>query len=535
MIPPFAFKRHTLARQFSTLALVGLACGLWPLAAEAAARGGRNGEELQPARPAGVPVIAIVALGEQRVTIYDADGKILRAPVSTGQTGYETPAGIFSVIQKEAEHYSNLYDDASMPFMQRITWSGIALHAGVLPGHPASHGCIRMPYAFAEHLFELTKIGLRVIIVPSDVAPAPFAHPALFKPKPIEEAGPAQPPPASEGAQPMGLGASVPSALPPKRPRTLKSIADAKAEEVNIAAVKAEAARQAAVQAGREAARFIRAARMAEGVRMRAQAQWKEVERALESAASPEEKGRAEEAKAKILGRIQEAEGQLASAKAEGQPAIDAAAAAREAVKGAEAARVASVAAAKEAAARLSPVSVFISRPTQRLWVRQAFQPVLESPIVIRDPERPIGTHVFTALAYLREGAELRWSAVGMSASTSAAEPGARQRRHRGGRSAEPVTTDAIAAKSALDRIAIPQEAADRIAEVVSPGSSLIISDEALSKETSKGTDFVVLMSGEPQGGIKIRRRSPYAYQRNDGFLRAYRRAPYRGNPYSWW
>src|SRR5262249_22850877 len=84
---------------------------------------------------------------------------ILRAPVSSGQKGRETPAGIFSVIQKEAEHYSNLYDDAYMPHMQRITWSGIALHGGPLPGYPASHGCIRLPYDFAARLFDLNPAG----------------------------------------------------------------------------------------------------------------------------------------------------------------------------------------------------------------------------------------------------------------------------------------------------------------------------------------------------------------------------------------
>ena len=142
-----------LRRRFARLSQAGLAA-LLPAALatalvtlagdQAGARSSREREARRDdsvlSRPAGRPLMAIVALGEQRVTIYDADGRILRAPVSTGQTGYETPAGIYSVIQKEAEHYSNLYDDASMPFMQRITWSGIALHAGVLPGHPASHG-----------------------------------------------------------------------------------------------------------------------------------------------------------------------------------------------------------------------------------------------------------------------------------------------------------------------------------------------------------------------------------------------------------
>src|SRR5215510_15723563 len=134
---------------------------------------------------AGGPIMAIVALSEQQITVYSANGPMLRAPVSSGRPGYETPAGIYSVLQKQAEHYSNLYDDASMPFMQRITWSGIALHAGHLPGHPASHGCVRMPYAFAEQLFELTQIGMRVIVLRGDMSPAEISHPKLLKPGPI--------------------------------------------------------------------------------------------------------------------------------------------------------------------------------------------------------------------------------------------------------------------------------------------------------------------------------------------------------------
>jgi hypothetical protein len=177
--------------------------------------------------------MAIVALREQRVTIYDAGGRILQSPVSTGQTGYETPAGIYSVIQKEAEHYSNLYDDASMPFMHRITWSGIALHAGPLPGHPASHGCIRMPYEFAQSLFDLTKIGMRVIVVPRDVAPVEIAHTGLFKPKTIEVAN-ASLSLTANAMQPVG---NVPlEILAPKHIQVLKAVADAKAAEAAAAA-----------------------------------------------------------------------------------------------------------------------------------------------------------------------------------------------------------------------------------------------------------------------------------------------------------
>ena len=125
--------------------------------------------EIVEARPVGPPLMAVVSLSKQRITVYDADGWTLRAPVSSGQPGYDTPAGIYSIIEKEEEHYSNRYDDAEMPFMQRITWSGIALHAGPLPGYPASHGCIRMPYEFAQRLFDITEIGMRVIVSRDDV------------------------------------------------------------------------------------------------------------------------------------------------------------------------------------------------------------------------------------------------------------------------------------------------------------------------------------------------------------------------------
>ena len=139
------------------LALAGLAALISAVdQAGAAGRHGAREVESVATRIAGEPIMAIVSLHSQLVTVYDAKGWILRAPVSTGQKGRETPAGIFSIIQKQAEHYSNLYDDAYMPHMQRITWSGIALHGGPLPGYPASHGCIRMPFDFAAQLFDET-------------------------------------------------------------------------------------------------------------------------------------------------------------------------------------------------------------------------------------------------------------------------------------------------------------------------------------------------------------------------------------------
>ena len=134
-------------------------------------------------RPAADPIMAIVSIKSQRVTFYDADGWILRAPVSTGTTGRETPAGVFAVIEKNKDHHSSMYDDAWMPNMLRITWNGIALHGGPLPGYAASHGCVRMPFDFAEKVFDKAPMGMRVIISPDDSEPVAFSDPALFQPK----------------------------------------------------------------------------------------------------------------------------------------------------------------------------------------------------------------------------------------------------------------------------------------------------------------------------------------------------------------
>src|SRR6201987_4300544 len=148
-----------------------------------AARQARPAPTEAPApREVGEPIMAIVSIKTQQITFYGADGWILRAPVSTGTTGRETPAGVFAVIEKDKNHHSSLYDDAWMPNMQRLTWNGIALHGGPLPGYAASHGCVRMPFDFAEKLFDLTQIGMRVIISPNDAAPVDFSHPSLFVP-----------------------------------------------------------------------------------------------------------------------------------------------------------------------------------------------------------------------------------------------------------------------------------------------------------------------------------------------------------------
>src|SRR3984893_16969401 len=129
------------------------------------------------------PLQIIISIADQRVSLFDNGTLIARSSVSTGTQGHPTPLGVFSVIGKQRWHRSNIYSAAPMPYMQRITWSGIALHAGVVPGHPASHGCIRLKNDFAVRLWHLTKRGTRVIIAHGDVQPVEITNPHLFKPK----------------------------------------------------------------------------------------------------------------------------------------------------------------------------------------------------------------------------------------------------------------------------------------------------------------------------------------------------------------
>lgn len=126
------------------------------------------------------PLVAIVSLPRQQLTVYRNGVRIGVSPVSSGRAGHDTPVGVFTILQKEVEHHSNLYDDAPMPFMQRLTWDGVALHAGTLPGYPASHGCIRLPDAFARRLYEATRPGDVVVVVGRDSVPSTLAAPGVL-------------------------------------------------------------------------------------------------------------------------------------------------------------------------------------------------------------------------------------------------------------------------------------------------------------------------------------------------------------------
>jgi hypothetical protein len=440
----------------------------------AAAKQARPAPPVEAAAPrdAGEPIMAIVSIKSQQVTFYDADGWILRAPVSTGTTGRETPAGVFALLEKDKDHHSSLYDDAWMPNMQRITWNGVALHGGPLPGYAASHGCVRMPYGFAEKLFDKTQIGMRVIISPIDAEPIEFSHPVLFVPSP--EA----------------------IAAAPAKVETL-------GREATEAAKAADEAKKAAATAARETASLKVSLRRLEGLKSRADAELGYADKMLAAATTDQAKAKAEDFKQKATAKAADMATQLDTAKADATSKLDPAAA-KAAAKAAETKKADATKAANDAKLALVPVSVYISRATQKLYVRrnthkrwpdggEVFDATIEVPVTIRNPEKPIGTHVFTAMA--RNDTGLRWSAVTIDNGDDA--------------------------KDALDRITIPQAVLDRIAPTALPRSSIVVSDEPLSAETNYRTEFVAVLSNQPQGGFITRKPTAdvlVANRNDDGF-----------------
>jgi len=136
-----------------------------------------------PQMSTGGPLLVIVNIKQQMAYVYRNGLRIGRSSVSTGKTGHETPTGVFTILQKNKDHRSNIYNNAPMPYMQRLTWDGIALHAGKIPGYPASHGCVRLPYKFSELLFGVTTTGVTVVIAEEHAAPAVVSGPPLVPKK----------------------------------------------------------------------------------------------------------------------------------------------------------------------------------------------------------------------------------------------------------------------------------------------------------------------------------------------------------------
>jgi lipoprotein-anchoring transpeptidase ErfK/SrfK len=338
------------------------------------------------APPTKGPLLLSISLAKQALTIYDSGVPIATSPISSGVAKHPTPMGVFTVLERQVWHESNIYSRAPMPLMQRLTWSGIALHAGVLPGYPASHGCIRLPESFALKLWHTTRIGARVVISWDEAVPRRINHHLLFQPQ-----------------QPGD---------PPADPQTSRSA-------VNILAD---------ADTGHE--------------RTMARVAGIEIE-----ADQHKPSGSKDESKQPVL--------QILASRRHREPE----------------------ASYSEVYGRTSgALVVFVSRPESRIYVRQGFRPAFDSPITIVNPNLPLGTHVFTAVASVASGTKLDWTVI---------SPEGRY----------PIRSTSSGPAEALDRITLPSQAVERIRYLVGVGATLIVSDAGLdAAPLVRDADFTVLL-----------------------------------------
>jgi hypothetical protein len=424
------------------------------------------------------PMQIVISINQQKLHLYADGTEVADTLVATGVPALPTPTGIFSVIGKERFHRSNIYSGAPMPFMQRITWSGVALHEGENIGHPASHGCIRMPGEFAAKLFSVTKVGVRVIIARNEVKPVAFADPHLFVHK-------AMPAPAPAAAAPAA----------PEATRTAQAGDDNK--KTDAVALPQSETPAVAAPATPEPAKTVLISDDTKAT----------------DAAEPAKPEALATAAAKAAVPAPQLDGLAKLVAAPPPPAPDETnklrgTAATPAVTLDHPADAAPIPAAKPTtivetghAATQGPISIFVSRKEKKIYVRQNFSPLFYAPVTIDHPEQAFGTHVFTAMAYLDDGSTLRWNVVSLPGEPPKAKRDADNDRRatRRGRREEPVERSLgdlpppQTPAEALARIEIPQDAIDRISALMVPGSSLVVSDQGLGEETGEGTDFIVV------------------------------------------
>ncbi len=462
--------------------------------------------EKESTKPQG-PLIIAISIEKQSLKIYDANGFFAETPISTGMRGHPTPMGVFSIIQKHKFHRSNIYSGAPMPYMQRITWSGVAMHAGVLPGYPASHGCIRMPMAFAVKMWNWTRMGARVVVTPGDITPASFSHPLLATkrvvPKPVAANEPqAYVPPATQADK----AAQADAARKPEIAELSPELRSTVGHDDDVKPVSGEQAAATSLRAQTRTAYAsgdMPAAKTS--VTMSDAASGANT---TESAPSPGEMTSTEN-KAAGAAKLEAAANE--SVKTEGKPEesikagsdIDPSA---PDVKQDQAPTPDNKAAAPKpdpAANATTPkragqIAALISRKDSRLYVRQNFSALFDVPVTIAPSDRPLGTHVFTVRVDKDDASVLRWSVVSLPALPRYVErhyedERALRRRKIAGAVEVKALPVANSPAEALDRLTIPADAMARIIEALSTGGSIIVSDQGITAgETGEGTDFIV-------------------------------------------
>jgi L,D-transpeptidase catalytic domain len=455
------------------------------------------------------PLIIAISIERQSLKLYDANGLFAQTAISTGMHGHPTPMGVFSIIQKQKFHRSNIYSNAPMPYMQRITWSGVAMHAGVLPGYPASHGCIRMPMGFAVKMYGWTKMGARVVVTPGEMTPGSFSHPLLTAQNPSPTPVPPIEPPKETPSATKSDKAIVTDATATREATTSATRERSKTADASDAAPQsglkvtmsdAPSAASGATSTDRTSTELTTTASADAAVKSAARAT-----QTLTAEETKAEPGKTDdrEAAAPGIDAIKSDTPKLLEKSDDKTAAASAAAAtvpdimkdpARRSDTEKPAASKPDLAMAPK---RAGQISVFVSRKDSKLYVRQNFAPLFEVPVTIAPSDRPLGTHVFTAQADQDDAGKFHWSVVSLPATRHAErrDDDERVSRRRKGAGAVEVKPTPIpdSPAEALDRITIPDDAMAKITDALSTGASIIVSDQGIAAgETGEGTDFIV-------------------------------------------
>jgi hypothetical protein len=421
------------------------------------------------------PMQIFISINQQKLHLYSNGEKVAETLVATGVPQHPTPLGAFSIVQKQLLHHSNIYSGAPMPYMERITWSGVALHEGVNLGHPASHGCIRMSHDFAVRLYAVSKLGAEVFITNSELAPQEFADPHLFVRK--------------DPSPPVPVLAAASVTLPSALAQDLRTATDAAAVETT--------------HDNKPAADNSGPADLAHDDKPVADS-------ATAADAAHDDKPVTDGATAADTAHDTKVIAEASSVRDISDPPLPTPAPKRPAWAASVAPTPLRLATANPDATpepappvaavthmSKSPIAIFVSRKTAKIYVRQDFEPVFSTPITVEQPDQPLGTFVFTALEFLPDRSGFVWNVVSMPAERATPKPVGKYPLRAGRNDTavkDVITPPPQSPAEALARIDIPQDAIDRISQMIVPGSSLILSDQGLGDETGEGTNFVVVM-----------------------------------------
>ncbi|WP_136658725.1 L,D-transpeptidase family protein [Nitratireductor sp. XY-223] len=406
------------------------------------------------------PVLMLVSLDNQSMRVIVGDRLVARSHVSTGKAGHDTPTGIFSVLEKRRHHHSNIYSQAPMPFMQRLTWSGIALHeSDHVPDYPASHGCIRMPGSFAKQLFGFTGTGAHVLITDDERTPRPVTHDKLIYP-------------GGKPARTVARSAAItPVVVKPMQRKSTGSVVvfGASNPEQTESGTSAPGSDGLELRSG-----FDADMELVDGDDGFIMPSSREPIRILITQRTGRELVRDIQSMLNQLGfEAGDADGLIGSETGEAILRYQ-----RD--KAIEPTGAVSVALARQ-----------LYRDTGRggfstghIYVRQGFNPLFDAPVFVDNPTQPLGTHFLTAIAHRTESDKLQWQHMRLDdivASSALLDID----EYSGSWSS--------AIHATLDRIHLPQYVRSRLLAMTVPGSSIVIADGGINDEAHKGTDFIVV------------------------------------------